>query len=187
MIKDLINNAQGDKTNYEFAKLIGVGPSSISDWRSGRVIPSPRSVFKIARALKMEDKEMLALLQWTELQKSKSDPSKKSRRLDAYDMKLIQAIEYEHGTLVKCPEEDPLLIRLRKRMGIGENWRPSYNKKKIEGLRRRFKMSNQELSLALGYSKQWYTNFYRSGKFKAHHAKRMADYFGLEMAYFEGD
>lgn len=48
-------------TNYRLAKLVGVHPSTIAHWLSGKSEPKPEYIFKIAAALNVPPAQLLGL------------------------------------------------------------------------------------------------------------------------------
>ena len=94
-------------TMAQIARRSAVKESNLSNWVNGQETPSANSRQLLVRFLKEEIESITDV----------DVKPPKGNRIRATEMTLIQKIEAEHGSLDKCPEDDPTLIVLRKRLG----------------------------------------------------------------------
>lgn len=98
------------------------------------------------------------------------------------DYDLIHRIEGKYGSLINCPEDEELLLRLREVMGVTKHL-DKYSKDIVEELREERNITGEYLGRCLGYTDGWYNKFMKSDQFYETQVEKIAEYFGVEKSY----
>lgn len=76
---------------------------------NGAIIPHDQTIIKLSKIFKWSQDLIDDLIDYKE-----QDPDERI----TVDMDLVREIEDKYGTLTNCPKDEPMLIELRKKVGV---------------------------------------------------------------------
>lgn len=164
----------------ELAEIVGVHRTSIAGWEQDKFKPTNLSIAKVARALGWKTDLRLRVL----MMNDEIIEDRLTLQMEDYD--IIRELEDRYGSMSLVPNDDPLLFKLHKRLGVETERSQGYSRDKVEKLRKKHGFTMKEVSMGLGYSSGWYANTFNKGTpCTLKQAKMFAKFFDVDLEVLE--